>query len=449
MVKNLNLIKKSLFIIFVICLLFILVYNILHFDPILGYDAEAHYSYIDTFSRYLPDSFHLPTANESREFFSPPLPYIFPSSIQVICRNILSSQNLLEDCKPIYGKMTQIFQNILFLGSIYINLLTLRLFQEKRDFNFSFLILTMMLAANYRTLSIIKGEIYILFFLSILIYLLAKLEKNNFNYENRDILKFGIIIGLLALTRQWVFLIFPAFFIVYFKIKENKKNYLYFISLSLIVGFIISSWFYFYNLFRYGSLTAFNTEINKTINLERVSEFVSFDGISNYIFTNPIRPYFENKFLPIFYSDVWGDYWGYFTFTSRFLEVGRNQLNIGEYLGKVNLLSLITISIIFYFYFKTIKNSNSQTLLFINYSIILSFIGYFIWVLLYQTGTQGDTIKATYMTQAINLIVFISAISIEKIRKPRTYLSIIFVLVLIFAHNFQSYLSHFPMFFPN
>ena len=83
--------------------------------------------------------------------------------------------------------------------------------------------LTMMLAANYRTLSIIKGEIYILFFLSILIYLLAKLEKNNFNYENRDILKFGIIIGLLALTRQWVFLIFPAFFIVYFKIKENKK----------------------------------------------------------------------------------------------------------------------------------------------------------------------------------------------------------------------------------
>lgn len=449
MVINFNLIKKSFFIFFILCLLFILIYNILHFDPILGYDAEAHYSYVDAFSRYLPDSFHLPTVDESREFFNPPLPYIIPSSIQVICRNILISQNLLEDCKPIYGKLTQIFQNILFLGSIFINLLTLRLFHEKKAFNLSFLILTMMLTVNYRTMSMIKGEVYILFFLSILIYLLSKLEKNNFNYENKDILKFGITIGLLALTRQWVFLIFPAFFIVYFKIKENKKNYLYFSSLSLIVGFIISSWFYFYNLFKYGSLTAFNTEINKTLNLERITEFVSVNGIGNYIFSNPIRPYFENKFLPIFYSDVWGDYWGYFTFTSRFLDIGRNQLNIGGYLGRVNLLSLITVLIIFYFYFKTINNSNSQTLVFINYSIILSFIGYFIWVLLYQTGSQGDTIKATYMTQAINLIVFISAISIEKITKQRTYISIIFILTLIFVHNFQSYLSHFPMLYPN
>ena len=69
MVINFNLIKKSLFIFFILCLLFILIYNILHFDPILGYDAEAHYSYVDAFLRYLI-SLHLPTVDESREFLT-------------------------------------------------------------------------------------------------------------------------------------------------------------------------------------------------------------------------------------------------------------------------------------------------------------------------------------------------------------------------------------------
>ena len=75
--------------------IFILIYNILHFNPILGYDAVAHFDYINYFSRYLPRDFRLPPQGETREFFNPPLGYIIPSFAQVLCRNIIDSSNYL------------------------------------------------------------------------------------------------------------------------------------------------------------------------------------------------------------------------------------------------------------------------------------------------------------------------------------------------------------------
>ena len=48
--------------------IYVLIYNILHYSPILGYDAEAHHLYVDYISRYLPRSFRLPTDLDTREF---------------------------------------------------------------------------------------------------------------------------------------------------------------------------------------------------------------------------------------------------------------------------------------------------------------------------------------------------------------------------------------------
>ena len=49
-----------------------------------------------------------------------------------------------------------------------------------------------------------------------------------------------------------------------------------------------------------------------------------FENIK-YLFYKPIRPYLDNQFITTLYSDLWGDYWGYFTFTSLYLDIGRNQ----------------------------------------------------------------------------------------------------------------------------
>jgi len=144
--------------------LYILIYNIFYYSPILGYDGEVHFNYFNYLSRYLPYEIKLPTIDDTREFFSPPLGYLIPSLAQVVCRNIISSSNFLLECQPIYGKATQIFQSLMYIATILINLYTLKLFNNSKSFlNSSYLIFISLLAVNYRTISMVRGEPYILF----------------------------------------------------------------------------------------------------------------------------------------------------------------------------------------------------------------------------------------------------------------------------------------------
>ena len=99
----------------------------------MGYDGEAHYLYVDYLSRYLPNRLKLPSISETREFFSPPLGYLVPSFAQVACRNIISSYDYLNDCRPIYGKITQVVQSLIYVLTIYINLYALKIINKSKS----------------------------------------------------------------------------------------------------------------------------------------------------------------------------------------------------------------------------------------------------------------------------------------------------------------------------
>ena len=205
--KNYNLnFSNSIFVLMSISTFFILIYNILHYAPILGYDAEAHFSYVDYLSRYLPKEIKLPNQDETREFFNPPIGYLFPSFAQLVCRNMIESNNLLADCQPVYGKATQVFQTILYVITICINLFTLKLITKSKNiFNVEYLILISLLAVNYRTISMIRGETYILFFLSLFLLVILKAENRNYDLGLKQIIYSGFILACIALSRQWGF----------------------------------------------------------------------------------------------------------------------------------------------------------------------------------------------------------------------------------------------------
>ena len=161
---NFNL-ANSFFVLISISTSFVLIYNLFYYNPILGYDVKAHFNYVDYFSRYLPNEFRLPSKNDSENFFNPPLGYLVPSIAQVVCRNVIESTNYLVDCQPIYGKVTQIFQSIMYIATIVVNLYTLKLINKSDSFfNTGYLLLVSLFAVNYRTISMIRGEPYILFF---------------------------------------------------------------------------------------------------------------------------------------------------------------------------------------------------------------------------------------------------------------------------------------------
>ena len=446
---NLNF-SNTVFVLISISTFFILIYNIIHYSPILGYDAEAHFSYVDYLSRHLPRELKLPSHSETREFFNPPVGYLFPSFIQVFCRNLIDSNNLLSDCQPIYGKATQIFQSILYIVTICINLYTLKLITKSKNiFNVGYLILISLLAVNYRTISMIRGEPYILFFLSLFLLVILKMQNSDYNFGLEQVFYTGVIIACIALSRQWGFLLFIPLIVLLFY-RNSKRNYLIFWSSSSFIGGLFSSWFYIGLYQKYGSFTAFNMESKGfSFNNHNLSFYLPNLSQLEFLFTKPIRPNLDNQFFSIIYSDLWGDYWGYFSFTSRFLNDGRNQLMIGDYLARVNIVSLFSTTIIVYFCYLSYKKYKSNFIVqYVNLAWICSLIGYLIFAIMYPTSS-GDTIKSTYIIQVFHLMVFLASIYFYDLKRlnRKIYNGILLTLIVVYIHNFQSYLSHFPLSF--
>ena len=99
-----------------------------------------------------------------------------------------------------------------------------------------------------------------------------------------------------------------------------------------LLVYIVEVGFYLNLYFKYGSFTAFNMTPTKILlTQQNLNVFIPNYEQMSTLFTKPIRPFLDNQFLTILYSDLWGDYWGYFSFTSRYLDIGRDQLMIGDF----------------------------------------------------------------------------------------------------------------------
>ena len=53
----------------------------------------------------------------------------------------------------------------------------------------------------------------------------------------------------------------------------------------------------------------FNRRPAESFALSNQPQTFYLGGSAQLLFNNPIRPNFPNQFFPIFYSELWGDYW--------------------------------------------------------------------------------------------------------------------------------------------
>ena len=145
--------------------------------------------------------------------------------------------------------------------------------------------------------------------------------------------------------------------------KINIK-YLKLWSLSAFIGALFSSWFYINLFIKYGTFTPFNLKSpGFSFSNQKLAFYIPNYEHLKYLFTKPIRPHLDNQFFSILYSDLWGDYWRYFTFTTRFLDIGRDQLIIGDYFARVNIVSIFTTFIIIILCYLTYKTYKSRFLI--------------------------------------------------------------------------------------
>lgn len=440
-------------------------------DPRIGYDAVGHLSYILKLSQL-----HLVTPQDSREFFSPPLPYAFPALL-------ISLTGMTVFWA---AKLAQFMNFFLSVGLTLYLIKTCQLINSQSSLKLGALVFLGILTVYYKTFAFVRGEPYIVFFaVVILYYTLLMSIRERFTAAAATIL--GGAMGLCALSRQWGILLFPSVFLFlvfqWIRFPQWRYSITKTLCLCLVLIFVISGWFYISLHLKYGSSIAFSRKPQPHFSFSNQPlEF--YRGLSpNLLFDNPVRPNFPNQFLPIFYSELWGDYWGYFTIYgintrkpmfflngysinqifskgSRPEWLETNYETIGAYLGRVNLIStfpsvLVLVSLVIAAMGILQRHSNDSLIArrreiysFLLLAIVTTMVGYFWFLIMYPNIGKGDTIKATYVLQVFPFIAILVGILLEHVKKRSQFLYRLILggLGFSFVHNIFAMLTHYQLY---
>ncbi|HVM71894.1 MAG TPA: hypothetical protein VMT91_09050 [Anaerolineales bacterium] len=442
----------------------VLINAILHY-PKIGYDVVQNLNYIQV----LPD--RLPSEKDTSEFFSPPLPFFLPSRFDAICEqhapDTLGTYNGLSysnTCRLYDGKFAQGLNVLLSIGTtILVLLIADQIKPSNRFFKISALAMLALLTVYYKTFSQVRGEPYVVFFIALSIFLINEILKTiSFNYLL--VIAAGISLGLLVLSRQWGFFIFPAIFllVIWLFIQDRKTGWLRARQFLLVtfLSALVGGWFYIHLYLDYGTFSAFNINKPKYPTIEETVSFFRQTGIgTRELFEQPVRPVFDHiSFFGILYSETWGDYWGYFTYVKPGFATDStgNHDTMASYLGTVNLVSILPSllllagflwGIIQVLQLRSTPTLERSALVFIAFLAVSTIAGYLWFVYRYFMHTNL-VIKATYVIQFFIALLFLFAAFMEGIRKRSqlAYNMILVLLALVFVYNLPALITRYNSF---
>ena len=460
-------VDKLLLSLFLAINLLVLTNSVLH-NPEIGYDGTEHLKYIQA----LP--YRLPTEADTREFFSAPLPYFLPSLVNEACHRLSGASEVagtIDDCLRAAGKFAQIINFILSLGVTFLFIQIGEVVRPGNRFlKISSLALLGVMTVYYKTFSQVRGEPYLLFFCVWAIYLVAQIISARERVSWRSGVLPGIALGAMLLSRQWGFMLIPAlaglWALVWVLEANNRWQFTKALIACAVTAFLLCGWFYFSLTIRYGTFLAFNRSPMAFSFSNQPTSFYRNTGLKGFLlFKSPIRGTFNNQFIPIFYSDIWGDYWGHFVFIQDRSYLGElgygNREQIAPFLGRVNAVSLYPsliflagmvlsgFSLVRYFRGNALEKSRSLFYKFLFMFMMLSFLLFFYFLIVYPIPDQGDTIKAAYLLHALVVLPLLGAEFLEKVRVryPRVYLIGLALLGLVFMHNLPAMITRYRVLF--
>lgn len=411
----------------------LVLFNAIRHDPAIGYDAEHHLRYVRT----LADG-KLPTRGNSREFFSPPAPYLVPAAVT------RALSQLPVDSAAWYGAKSGQLVNAMASVGLTLALLQLCRLARPGDARFEALALLAlaMLPVYYKSFAFLRGEPLLACFATLATVQFLRILGGDVRGQRAVIL--GILLGLCILARQWGFFLFPALalaVLVTWRTRTPQANgqIVKCAAISGVVALLVGGWFYGLLWARYSTVFAFNRDPapGNLFATQPMSFYTSLRP--RELFTSPARGAFPNRLLPILYSETWGDYWGYF--------VGNrgSDYGISRYLGRVNLVSLVPTALLLaggaYGLWRLARRGSSSQVhahtlpATCGAILICSFIGYGWFLLRYPDRSgDGDTIKATYILHVFPPLAILGAsVLLHLPRRARQ--TCIVLLLVVMAHN--------------
>ncbi len=408
-------------------------------NPYYGYDAHDHINYVISLS----SNGRLPVKAETGQYYSPPLPYVFPALLVDLHAGLWKAL-----------KLAQFLNALLAVGVIYYLLKICEFIAlEDRYLKLVSVLMLGVLPVFYRSFALVRGEPF-LAFLGVFVVYISGLIFLRHEYTVRNTVLLGMALAAAILSRQWGFFFLPPV-LVFAVWLSRKENHLVLKPLAVVLGslslaVLIGGWFYVQLFEQYGTFTAFDRNPVESP-AQYLPSLFSVDSTSLALFTDPIRPSLSGRFFPIVYADSWGDYWGYFLVYVRHSgsgeyddgrlfqnltrtsplpsDVSTNRFSINTYLGWVNAVSIIPsllfvggliygLVVLFWFIFgRPDANDAFALTALITMMCGLSLLGFVWFVIRYQYPSQnGDLIKATYLLQAYPFLALLAGVFLERVR---------------------------------
>jgi hypothetical protein len=423
----------------------IVFYNAARHFPSIEPDGSEHIHYAVVLS-----TGRLPNIGDTTEFFSPPLPYAFPAAL------LAAGVGLYKACKA-----AQFSQAALSLIASIFLLKTCDLVWPGRDgLKLAALGLLAMTPVYYKTVAMIRGEAFTAGFAVIFVYLVLRWIAND--AALRGAILPGIIGGLLLLSRQWgAGVIGGSAAAIFLPILARRRPMATRLAggaaIFVAISIAIAAPFYLSLQHRFGSVLAFNRTEQSVGANHLPRQTWNMSGL----FTDPIIHHFDSQALPIFYSDTWGDYRGWFSVYGRStitgdavrphtiptdadpLSVKTNRAAMGPYLGRVNLVSLLPTGLMLAALglgtiaaFRRRPQRESDDAMTLIAAVVWATMGGYILFVIRTPTTHFDTIKATYVVQIFPMLALLSAGLFARLAARRRVVIVLSVLLLAVAlHN--------------
>ena len=473
-----------------------LVYNALRHDPLVGYDAEEHLNYVRALS-----SFSLPDTDDTREFFSPPLPYLLPAMLRA--SGVASDPTVFR---------AALLLNVAFSVGLFVFLWKICQLLRPNSAIFKLWTFALLgaLPAYYKSFAFIRGEPLLAFLAVAMAYTALKLwlaPAMSMRRQSLHYLALGLLLGGILLSRQWGFFLLPAVGLLAIVAPRAVGERLA-VRMALVIGSIgvaaiVAGGFYLHLYRDHGSATAFNRSPHKQFALSN-QPLSFYTGLSlHQLFTDPARPAFANQLFPVFYAELWGDYQCYFLIYGwdsannrhlrgdellfllnppperpywygwrrrgptppagevrpRLEDLMTNRREMASYLGQAHraavgpsivlLAGVIwgTVAAALWLTFRlrgksTEADPRRASLGFFILLVAGSFLGYFWFLLHYPSLESGNTIKATYMLQTFPFIALLSADVLAAVQRRRRWLHLALAAILAVCIAYQV-----PLFF--
>lgn len=252
--------------------------------------------------------------------------------------------------------------------------------------------------------------------------------------------------------------------LVYLKKISFKQMLIFNFVFTIITLLIGGQYYYFYRnqgVFDSGENVAEN---RKTPFFQRQPKSFYVDTFFRTSMKTPIRPNFPNRFIPIFYSTFWGDYWNYYRQRRYSLspaeeikypinkeKVSEGRLTMLAWQNRINIIpTLIIILGTLAIFIKSVKNfvhrknishqEIGETFLLTFFS--LAFLLFFYTNIEFPNTYKGDTIKASYILYAIPCLIYFAVKYLQSLKRIKFIyypLLLIIIISILFNLNFAFY----------